>query len=137
MKHTSANNKEQVKQKLELRRRQLVASLRRLEDEMRTLEPDSAQDVADRSVLSTSKDSLFEQISQQGTILRMVEGALRRIADGSFGICASCEDEISARRLEALPWTQYCLRCQETREEEDHGGLARQALLTERLQVSQ
>ena len=129
MKHTSIHT-EQIKQKLQLRRRQIVESLRRFEDETQALDTDSGQDIADRSVLSISKESLFEQISQQRIILRMVEGALGRIADGSFGVCARCEDEISARRLEALHWTQYCLRCQESREDEGKSGLLRQASLT-------
>jgi DnaK suppressor protein len=111
----AGKNIERIKQKIKLRRQQILESLTRLEDETQTLDADSAQDVADRSVLSMSKESLFEQTSQQRIVLRMVEGALRRIADGSFGVCSSCGDDISARRLEALPWTQYCLRCQEAR----------------------
>jgi len=119
---------ETVKEKLQLRRQQILNSLRHLEDETQALDAaDSGQDIADRSVLSISKESLFEQISQQGTVLRRVEGALGRIADRSFGVCVDCGDEISARRLEALPWTQYCLRCQEAREEEHHSGLLKQA----------
>ena len=129
MKHTSIDT-ERIKQKLQLRHRQIVNSLRRLENETQELETDSAQDIGDRSVLSVSKESLFEQISQQRTILRLVEGAFGRIAGGSFGVCANCEDEISARRLEALPWTQYCLRCQENREDEDQCRLQGQASTT-------
>jgi DnaK suppressor protein len=128
MKHTSIHT-ERIKQKLQLRRQQIVESLRRLENETQALDTDSGQDIGDRSVLSISKESLFEQISQQRITLSMVEGALGRIADGSFGVCASCEDEISARRLEALPWTQYCLRCQEAREDVGGRGFLRQASL--------
>jgi DnaK suppressor protein len=120
---------ERLKQKLKLRRQQILESLKRLEDETQTLDADSAQDIADRSVLSMSKEALFEQTSQQRIVLRMVEGALRRIADGSFGVCSSCGDNISARRLEALPWTQYCLRCQQGREDEGRCSLQRQASL--------
>lgn len=126
MKHIGTDTKD-VKQKLQVRRQQILDSLSRLEDETQALDADSAQDTADRSVLSISKESLFEQISQHRTVLRLVEGALRRIGDRSFGMCADCGNEISARRLEALPWTQYCLRCQEAREDERHSGLLGQA----------
>jgi DnaK suppressor protein len=126
MKHTGIDT-EQIKQRLQLRRQQISESLRHLDDEMQELDVDSVQDMADRSVLSMSKESLFEQVSQQRTALHMVEDALERIADGSFGVCASCGDEISARRLDALPWTQYCLQCQETREDEGRFGLLREA----------
>lgn len=112
-----------VKQKLQLRRQQILDSLSRLEDETQALNADSGQDIADRSVLSISKESLFEQMSQHRTVLRLVEGAFGRIANRSFGVCADCGDEISARRLKALPWTQCCLRCQEAREDQRRSGL--------------
>jgi DnaK suppressor protein len=118
---------ERTKQKLTLRRQQILEFLRRLDNETQELDPDSAQDIADRSVLSTSKESLFEQVDQQRIVLRMVEGALRRISDGCFGVCASCGDDISARRLEALPWAQYCVRCQEALEDEGSGGSSAQS----------
>jgi DnaK suppressor protein len=119
-----------IRQKLKLRRLQILEFLKRLDDEAHTLDPDSAQDVADRSVLGMSKESLFEQTSQQRIVLRMVDGALGRISDGSFGVCVSCGDDISARRLEALPWTQFCLRCQEVQEDEGRHGPGHASLLT-------
>jgi DnaK suppressor protein len=119
---------ERITQRLELRRRQISEFLRRLDSETRELDPDSVQDIADRSVLSTSKESLLQQADQQRIVLRMIEGALRRISDGCFGVCASCGDDISARRLEALPWAQYCVRCQEALEDERLGVSSAQSL---------
>jgi DnaK suppressor protein len=46
----------------------------------------------------------------------MIEAAPRRIAEGTFGLCAACGDDIPRKRLEALPWTDRCLRCQEIAE---------------------
>jgi len=116
-----------IKQNLRLHRRQLLEFLKRLDDETQELDSDSAQDIADRSVLSVSKESLFERTSQQRIVLRMVEEALGRISNGSFGVCTSCGDDISTRRLEALPWTRYCLRCQETLEDERRSSSSAQA----------
>ena len=45
--------------------------------------------------------------------LKEVEHALGRVAGGTYGICERCEDEISPNRLKAIPWTRYCLTCQE------------------------
>ena len=45
--------------------------------------------------------------------LRDVRAALRRIEEGSFGICQECDDEIHPKRLAAVPWAPYCIRCQE------------------------
>jgi DnaK suppressor protein len=46
-------------------------------------------------------------------LLQAVESALGRIRDGSFGQCLSCGNEIGGARLEAVPWTPYCIQCQE------------------------
>lgn len=120
---------ERITQRLKLRRQQILEFLKRLDDETQALDTDSVQDIADRSVLSTSKESLFDLANRQRIILRLVDGALRRISDGSFGVCASCGDDISARRLEALPWTQYCVRCQEALEDQQPGGSSLQSPL--------
>jgi DnaK suppressor protein len=120
----------QIQQRLKLRRQQILEFLRRLDDETQALDPDSAPDIADRSVLGMSRESLFERTSQQRVVLRMVEEALQRISNGSFGVCASCGDDISARRLDALPWTQYCLRCQEALEDEGRYGPGHGSLLS-------
>jgi Prokaryotic dksA/traR C4-type zinc finger len=46
-------------------------------------------------------------------LLRAVEAALGRIREGNFGQCLSCGNEIGGARLEAVPWTPYCIQCQE------------------------
>jgi DnaK suppressor protein len=46
-------------------------------------------------------------------LLREVSDALVRIEQGSYGVCLECEEPISAKRLEALPWARYCVSCQE------------------------
>jgi len=45
--------------------------------------------------------------------LRMVEEALDRLESGDYGICLACDEPIAERRLEALPWARYCVKCQE------------------------
>jgi DnaK suppressor protein len=46
-------------------------------------------------------------------LLREVTAALHRIDQGTYGVCAECEEPISAKRLDALPWARYCVTCQE------------------------
>jgi DnaK suppressor protein len=43
----------------------------------------------------------------------LVKEALTRIEDGSYGTCQECEEEINERRLKALPWAKFCIKCQE------------------------
>lgn len=109
---------EQLRQRLEAQRQEVRQFLSRVERETRSLDIDSAHDSADRCVISLSKESLFERSSQRRTLLRLIDAALRRIEDGTFGVCVTCGDNIQNRRLQALPWTQFCLRCQEAIEEE-------------------
>ena len=45
--------------------------------------------------------------------LRDARAALRRIEDGSFGTCQECDEEIQPKRLAAVPWATFCIRCQE------------------------
>jgi DnaK suppressor protein len=45
--------------------------------------------------------------------LRLVDEALDRLRSGHYGTCLACEEAISAKRLRALPWARYCIRCQE------------------------
>ncbi len=46
-------------------------------------------------------------------LLREIGDALRRIDHETYGICAECEEPISAKRLDAVPWARYCVTCQE------------------------
>jgi DnaK suppressor protein len=46
-------------------------------------------------------------------LLREISDALIRIDQGTYGVCLECEEPISAKRLEALPWARYCVTCQE------------------------
>jgi len=116
---------EKFRKNLELQRQDVWQLLGQLEHERRSLDVDSTQDSADRCINSLSRESLFERSSQLRTLLRLIEAALRRIADGSFGACIACGDDIQDRRLEALPWTQFCLHCQEVIEEEVGAKLSR------------
>ncbi len=45
--------------------------------------------------------------------LKLIEEALQRIKDGTYGICAQCGKKISAQRLRAVPWAQNCIDCQD------------------------
>jgi len=108
---------ERLRQKLEFQRHETRQILCRMDQEAQSLDAESTKDSADRCVISVSKESLFERSSQRRTVLRLIEAALKRISDGSFGICAGCGDQIQDQRLQALPWTQFCLRCQGQLEE--------------------
>jgi DnaK suppressor protein len=104
---------EAFKKRLEDRQRELRENVSRNEQDGRAADLDTAQDIADRASSSYQKEFLFHQSSNERQLLQMVEGALSRIREGTFGECISCGNEINSKRLEAVPWTRYCIECQE------------------------
>lgn len=108
---------QEFKRVLESRRDEACHRLNRLSDETRSLDHD-ARDSGDQSIATISREALFQQNSQRRNQLRSIEAALARIQDGTFGICETCSHEIAPRRLQAVPWTDHCIRCQEMRERE-------------------
>src|SRR6204780_2895060 len=101
------------KKRLETRQQELRRMVTRTEQDGRTVDEDSAQDIADRAASSYTKEFLFHQSNNERQLLQMVDGALDRIREGPFGQCISCGEEINPKRLEAVPWTRHCIACQE------------------------
>lgn len=108
---------ETFKKRLETRQHELRRTVNRNQADGRTADEDTAQDIADRAASSYNKEFLFSQSNNERQLLMMVDGALARIREGSFGECISCGKEINAKRLEAVPWTRHCIECQEKLEQ--------------------
>jgi len=104
---------ETFKKRLEERQQSLRKAVTRTEEDGRVADQDTAQDIADRAASSYTKEFLFSQSNNDRQLLQMVETALQRIREGAFGECSSCGNEINPKRLEAVPWTRYCIACQE------------------------
>ncbi|MGH9568400.1 MAG: TraR/DksA family transcriptional regulator [Candidatus Angelobacter sp.] len=104
------------KRRLEERQQALRKAVNRTEEDGRIADQDSAQDIADRAANSYTKEFLFSQSNNDRQLLNMVETALQRLREGTFGECVSCGNEINPKRLEAVPWTRYCIACQEKKE---------------------
>ena len=105
------------KKRLETRQQDLRRMVSRTEQDGRSVDEGSAQDIADRAASSYNKEFLFHQSNADRQLLQMVETALSRIREGSFGECISCGKEINPKRLEAVPWTRHCIECQEKLEQ--------------------
>jgi DnaK suppressor protein len=101
------------KKRLEDRQRELRHIMNRTAQDGRDADLESAQDIADRAANSYNKEFLFSQSNNERQLLQMVDGALTRIREGTFGECISCGEEINSKRLEAVPWTRHCIECQE------------------------
>lgn len=104
---------EGFKKRLEERQQVLRKAVSRTEEDGRIADQDTAQDIADRAASSYTKEFLFSQSNNDRQLLAMVETALQRMREGEFGECVNCGNEINPKRLEAVPWTRYCIACQE------------------------
>ncbi len=100
-------------QKLRQQQQLLERTMQAAVEQGRDAGLDDTQDVADQAVASYQKEFLFSQGTNGHAQMQLVRQALERLEDGSFGECQQCSRPIGAKRLEALPWTPYCISCQE------------------------
>jgi DnaK suppressor protein len=71
------------------------------------------QDVADMAVESYTKEFNFGKSSGDRHVLQKIREALGRIEDKTYGVCSHCENPIQPKRLDAVPWTGFCVQCQD------------------------
>ena len=100
---------EKYKKILETRRDELAKGLRNREDIAIEKTPDALDEVQ----LAGERELAIRNLDRESNLLRNVRLALARIDDGSYGTCLHCDEEIKPKRLDAVPWTPYCIRCQE------------------------
>ncbi len=74
---------------------------------------EKSPDALDEVQHAAERELAIRNLDRESNLLRNVRAALRRIDEGTFGICLHCEEEISPKRLAAVPWTPYCIQCQE------------------------
>ena len=74
---------------------------------------DVPSDEGDLSQQSHEEWIFLNRNTLEMKLLREVEAALRRIEQGTYGVCHECEEPISSKRLDAVPWAKYCVTCQE------------------------
>lgn len=108
---------EYYKKKLQTRREELVKAIARTGQEGREADEDPTVDLADKAANSYTKEFLFGQTHNDRALLQLVDEALTRIREGTFGQCVQCGEELQQKRLEAVPWTRYCINCQEKQEQ--------------------
>ena len=76
-------------------------------------------DPADRATLQTDRDFTLRIRDRERKLIGKIKEALQRIEDGTYGICDSCEEEISDERLKARPVTTLCIECKKKQEDEE------------------
>ncbi len=83
---------------------------------------EKVSDTLDEVQHASERELAIRTLDRESRLLRDVRNALERVADGSYGVCLHCEEDINLRRLEAVPWASYCIRCQELADRHRNGG---------------
>jgi DnaK suppressor protein len=111
---------EELKSILEDRRREIV---NQVQERMRDVRAEGAGatvqgvlDAAESSEADIQDEIEFALIQMKAETLNKIDEALRRLDEGSYGYCFECGEEISERRLRALPFAVRCKDCEEARE---------------------
>jgi DnaK suppressor protein len=109
-------NFEHYKQLLLARQNELTDDVKRYDSEVLDSQVAEVGDAEDMSVSDLAKSQAADLSSTATGELGLVQGALKRIENGTYGICIECGEDIPSARLEAVPWAPYCLKDQEAHE---------------------
>ncbi len=106
---------------LEDRRREMVSEVQGKIRDVRTegaeTQATGVVDAAETSDADIQDDIEFALIQMKAETLSKIDEALTRLEEGTFGYCFECGEEISERRLRALPFAVRCKDCEEAREQ--------------------
>ncbi len=99
---------------LESRRKQLFS---KLSDDINSLHSKDSRDSADEAFDAGNEDINCQLAELESNELTQIERALTKLKKGCFGTCESCNKKIPVGRLNALPYTMFCIECQKEMED--------------------
>ena len=112
--------RERYRNKLLKKKVEIVDKISETYNESKEVESGIAQDVVDKAESSYTKEFLLSLSNAEREQLLLIDEALKRIDKKELGICQSCGKNINKKRLDAVPWTPYCIDCQQKEEEESY-----------------
>ena len=74
---------------------------------------EQAQDMVDRATSAYTREFAFSLSESDRRTLLLIDQALLRLDQGTYGTCVHCQGHVQEKRLEAVPWARHCLECQE------------------------
>src|ERR1700756_5256986 len=115
MTKTEVNN---ITKTLAAKQTELAQVLRNREGITIEKSPDALDEVQN----AAERELAIRNLDRESNLLRNVRAALHRIDEGTFGVCLHCEEDISLKRLHAVPWAAYCIQCQEIADKSQEDG---------------
>jgi DnaK suppressor protein len=98
------------------RREALFRQVTEAEMSSRERDLEATQDPADMAANAYTKELLISMSANDRRLLASIDEALQRIETGGFGECVNCAEPVQEKRLEAVPWARFCLKCQDLQE---------------------
>jgi DnaK suppressor protein len=98
------------------RRESLFSQVTEAEMSSRERDLEATQDPADMAANAYTKELLISMSANDRKLLLLIDEALERVEGGEYGECVNCGEPVSEKRLDAVPWTRYCLKCQDLQE---------------------
>ena len=116
----SSNRRESLRNILLKEKREVTRSLeeqmgRQLSEDLQN-RIDHVLDSGDQAMLDIAEELDLSLLEMRNKNLKSINNALRRLQEGTYGICEECGNEIPEKRLRAMPFTSLCVACQERRE---------------------
>jgi len=107
---------ERYRRLLEQKKNSLSSDLAKTRNAEEETTEEATQDIADKAVSSYTREFLYSLSDADRNTLLRIDQALVRIENGNYGQCRNCGQPISEKRLNAVPWAQLCVDCQELSE---------------------
>ena len=102
--------------KLLARRESLFSQVTEAEMSSRERDLEATQDPADMAANAYTKELLISMSANDRKLLQLIDEALERVERGQYGECVNCGEPLTEKRLDAVPWARYCLKCQDLQE---------------------
>ena len=120
-----------TKEQLKLLRQLLITERAKLVDEIKSIARDTSTSpreasgdlsaytvhMADMASDTYERELSMNIVSSEQEILYQIDDALKRLDDGSYGVCQQCNTPIVMSRLKAVPYASLCIGCQRTKEQ--------------------
>ena len=101
---------------LEKRRSEILDQAESVKEPVYTFKEEDLLDEVDLASSESEQNMSIRLRDRERILLRKIDKALKKIESDEYGVCESCGEEISVRRLEARPVTDLCIRCKEEQE---------------------
>jgi DnaK suppressor protein len=113
-----------IKKKLIKQREDLLSEAENTLNSKISSEKESFPDPTDQAVAELDSNFTLRLRGREQKLLKKIDEAIARIEGGTYGVCESCGEQISTKRLEARPVTTLCIECKTRQEEQEkmHAG---------------